>query len=174
VLKQAASVKLGETLERLAALLQQARQKWSQESKRFQAAEKMFLAWRLAVKAAILAALLEAEAPEALLREIREEASRKRRVVEIEEGEMEVYVTTPTAPRLVRLLAESGKVPHDVRTVARLLQSVKEDSYRLHVYFYEGDPGAAGYSGEDELEGSFNRLWEKVNRVLGYMAEILR
>ena len=73
--------KLDETLKRLDTLVVQARREWGEENRRFQAAEKAFLAWRLAVKAVALLALQESSSPKALLKEIEERLGQGRGVV---------------------------------------------------------------------------------------------
>jgi len=169
-LRRLAAEELAETLERLLVLRRQAGEEWAREDRRFQAAEKAFLAWRLGVRAAALAALLLSGRPLDLL----EEMSRAAPGVGFAGDELSVYVTTRTAPRLVRLLAESSLVPEEVRGVARRLREVKDAAYRLHTFFYEGDPGAAGFGSLEELEEAFREVIDAAVHAAGVLAGLAR
>ena len=156
-LRQLAIVRLEETITRLAELIEQAKEEWRSEEKRFQAAEKAFLAWRLAVKAAALLAILLSRDPMNIVEEIRK-LPRGKNIVTLHDDELDIHVTTSTASRLARLLAASKRIPPVIQELARKLDSVKDKAYQLHAYFYEGDPGAAGFGDINELEEAFNKV----------------
>lgn len=166
-LRRLAIAELADALKRLKSIMKQARLEWSSEEKRFQAAEKAFLAWRLAVKAAALLALAASREPIPLLQEIRRAVQDR---VKVSDEELNIHVTTSTAPRLARLLASSDKVHPDAGRVARQLRQAKDGAYKLHAFFYEGDPGAAGFESLDELENTFNTTLQAVDEAVKTIA----
>lgn len=161
-LKRLAITELADVLKRLKSIMNQARLEWGSKEKRFQAAEKAFLAWRLAVKATALLALATSIEPIPLLQEIRNAVQDK---VQLSDEELNIHVTTSTAPRLARLLASSGRVHPDVRMVTQQLRQAKDGAYKLHAFFYEGDPGAAGFESLDELENTFKNTLQAADRA---------
>ena len=159
-IRRLATGKLTEVLKRLESVMEQARLEWNEERERFQAAEKAFLAWRFAVKAAALLALSASGEPLSLLRDI-DRVTQGR----VQLSEFSLYVTTSTAPWLARLLASSERVHPDVRRVAQQLRQAKDSAYKLHAFFYEGDPGAAGFESFNELENTFNPTLQVVDKA---------
>lgn len=148
------------------------------ESRSLQACEKVFLAWKLAVRLLLTVYLLHMTRQGPLsIKEV--ERLEKVKAIAREDAVIRPVVTTSNVVKVLRYLREKTASPfreiaHDLLEGQVEGEKLRSLVFRLHSAFYEGSAGLAGFVDDGEAMEYVEKVLEEIERLKERIVSLLR